>query len=85
MSIRVNLWLRPHYIKFTCLIIRNFDKLIDMLKKITMEDLGYDIFFESNRKKLGLDNFDVARVIVEHREAYKIKNANGEYLAKITG
>ena len=50
-----------------------------------MEDLGYDIFFESNRKKLGLDNFDVARVIVEHREAYKIKNANGEYLAKITG
>jgi len=56
-----------------------------MLKKITMEDLGYDSFFESNRKKLGLDNFDVARVIVEHREAYKIKNANGEYLAKITG
>ena len=56
-----------------------------MLKKITMEDLGYNDFFESNRKKLGLDNFDVARVIVEHREAYKIKNANGEYLARITG
>lgn len=50
-----------------------------------MEDLGYNDFFESSRKKLGLDNFDVARVIVEHREAYKIKNANGEYLAKITG
>jgi ribosome biogenesis GTPase len=56
-----------------------------MLKNITMEDLGYDIFFESNRQKLRLDNFDVARVIVEHREAYKIKNPNGEYLAKITG
>ncbi|MFA6338690.1 MAG: ribosome small subunit-dependent GTPase A [Candidatus Paceibacterota bacterium] len=56
-----------------------------MQEKITIEDLGYDTFFESNRKKLGLDNFGVARVIAEHRGAYKVKNANGEFLAKITG
>ncbi len=53
--------------------------------KTKIEDLGYSDFFESNRKKLKLDSFSVARVIVEHRGAYKVKNVNGEYLAKITG
>jgi len=36
-------------------------------------------------KKLELDNYLVARVIAEHREAYRVKSATGEYLAKITG
>lgn len=49
------------------------------------EDLGYNIFFESNRHKLGLDKFLVARVIFESRGAYKVKNTSGEYFAKITG
>jgi len=49
------------------------------------KDLGYNTFFESNRHTLGLDGFSVARVIFESRGAYKIKNANGEYFAKITG
>ncbi|MDD5589999.1 MAG: ribosome small subunit-dependent GTPase A [Candidatus Portnoybacteria bacterium] len=53
--------------------------------KIKLEDLGYDIFFESNRKKLKLDNFSVGRVTAEHRGAYKVRSANGEYLARITG
>ncbi len=54
--------------------------------KITkIEDLGWDEFFESNRVKLGLDVFAVARVIAEHKGAYKVKNIQGEYLAKITG
>lgn len=48
----------------------------------TLEDLGYDGFFESNR---GTDGLPVARVIVEHKQAYRVKNAEGEYLAKITG
>ena len=62
------------------------------MKKITaeviktkIEDLGYSDFFESNRKKLKLDSFSVARIIVEYKGAYKVKNINGEYLAKITG
>ena len=50
-----------------------------------MDDLGYDNFFEFNRLKLGLDCFQIARVIAEYKEAYKIKNSDGEYLAKITG
>lgn len=56
-----------------------------MEHQIKIEDLGYDDFFESNRKKLGLDNFSVARVTSEYKGAYKIKNENGEHLAKITG
>ena len=59
------------------------NKIIPEITKI--EDLGYGIFFESNRKKLGLDGFSVARVIVEHKGAYIVKNTGGEYLAKITG
>ncbi|EKE11138.1 MAG: hypothetical protein ACD_15C00137G0035 [uncultured bacterium] len=54
-------------------------------KIIKIEDLGYDEFFESNRVKLGLGDFQIARVIAEHRGSYKIKNTEGEYLAKITG
>jgi len=55
------------------------------IKKIKLEDLGYDTFFESNLKKLGLDNNLVARVIAEYRETYRVRNINNEYLAKITG
>lgn len=49
------------------------------------EDFGYDNFFESNRKKLELDDFLVARVTAEYKGAYRVKNLGGEYLAKITG
>ena len=52
---------------------------------MTNKDLGYSDFFESNRLKLKLDEFLVARITAEYRGAYKIKNENGEYLAKITG
>ena len=50
-----------------------------------IEDLGYSVFFESNRNKLKLDSFSVARVIAEYKGAYRVKNTSGEYLAKITG
>lgn len=56
-----------------------------MKAKATIEDLGYDDFFESNRIILKLDTFSVARVTVEYRGAYKVKNMKGEYLAKVTG
>jgi ribosome biogenesis GTPase len=49
------------------------------------EDLGYNLFFEESRNQLGLNEFSVARVISEHKGAYRIKNENGEYFAKITG
>jgi ribosome biogenesis GTPase / thiamine phosphate phosphatase len=56
-----------------------------MKKELSLEVLGYDEFFESNRKKLKLDAFGVARVIAEYKGAYRVKNENGEFLAKITG
>lgn len=52
---------------------------------MTLEELGYNSFFENNRNQLGLGDFGVARVIAEFKGVYKIKNENGEYLAKITG
>lgn len=52
---------------------------------VKLEDLGYSSFFESNRKALGLDGYAVARVMAEHRGAYRVRNAAGEYLAEITG
>ncbi len=50
-----------------------------------IEDLGYSDFFESNRKKLNLEDFSIGRITAEHRGSYKIKNEKEEYLGKITG
>ncbi|MFA7208762.1 MAG: ribosome small subunit-dependent GTPase A [Parcubacteria group bacterium] len=50
-----------------------------------IEDLGYDGFFEAGRAKPGPDVFQVARVVAEHRGLYKVRDADGEYSAKITG
>lgn len=55
------------------------------ITKIKLEDLGYDDLFDLKWKSLELTNSLAARVIAEHKEAYKVKNADGEYLAKITG
>ncbi len=54
-------------------------------KKIKLEDLGYNTFFEFGREALGLLNYSVARVIAEYKEAYRVKGLSGEYLAKMTG
>lgn len=56
-----------------------------MNRKINLTDLGYDDFFESEKLELGLTKYSVARIIAEYKEAYRVKNADGEYLAKITG
>lgn len=50
-----------------------------------LEEIGYNSFFEQKRKEFGLGDFSPARVISEHKESYKVKNQNGEFLAKITG
>ena len=61
------------------------NKMIPEITEMKIEDLGYGIFFESNRKRLKLGGFSVARVIVEHKGSYKVQNTSGEYLAEITG
>jgi len=45
------------------------------------EDLGYNSYFDSDLS----GDFLIARVIAEYKELYKVKDENGEYLAKITG
>lgn len=56
-----------------------------MEKQITLEDLGFSEFFENHRRLLGLEGFLVARVIAEHKGSYRVKNENGEFIAKVTG
>ncbi|MEI7556422.1 ribosome small subunit-dependent GTPase A [Candidatus Chlorohelix sp.] len=53
--------------------------------KITLENLGYNKFFESNRENLGLTKYPVARIVAEYREVYRVRNIEGEFLAKVTG
>jgi ribosome biogenesis GTPase len=55
------------------------------IASLTIQDLGYEQFFESNRRGMGLGEYKIARVISEHKEAYRVKNECGEYLARITG
>jgi len=50
-----------------------------------LRSLGYDDFFASNHILLESPEHALARVIAEHKGVYKVKSANGEYLAKITG
>ena len=53
--------------------------------KMKLEDLGYDPFFDSCAEKTGVENCILSRVIAEYKETYKVKNTQGEYLARITG
>lgn len=59
--------------------------MADETANIKLEDLGYDDFFDLKWKSLELTNSSAGRVIAEHKESYKVKSSDGEYLAKITG
>lgn len=50
-----------------------------------LEDLGYNDEIENFRMEHNLENFEIGRVISEHRERYIIKTINGEFEAEITG
>jgi ribosome biogenesis GTPase len=58
---------------------------MDTRTTITLEALGYTNFFEIERKKHGLVDYPVARVLAEYRGAYKVMSPNGQFIAKITG
>lgn len=51
----------------------------------SLQDLGYNSFFEEKWKELNSSDFPVARVTAELKEAYRVKNGQGEYLARVTG
>ena len=52
---------------------------------MTVEDLGYNDYFEELRTKNNLEDFEIGRVIAEHKERYIVKNEKGEFQAIITG
>ena len=52
---------------------------------MTLEDLGYNDKLEKFRNENNLNEFEIGRVISEHRERYIVKTAKGEFEAEITG
>ena len=53
--------------------------------EITLEDLGYNTAFEKYRIEHKLDNFEIGRVAIQHKEHYTVKTAKGDFDAEITG
>lgn len=49
------------------------------------EDFGYNDSFEKFRIENNLTDFEIGRVVSEHKERYIVKTENGEYEAEITG
>ncbi len=52
---------------------------------MTLRDLGYTDQFEMARIEKGLESFQAARVILEHKERYIVKNDSGEFEAELVG
>ena len=50
-----------------------------------LEDLGYNYRLEKFRVDNDLLNFEIGRVIAEHKERYIVRTIKGEYEAEITG
>lgn len=50
-----------------------------------LENLGYNDTFEKFRIKHNLFDFEIGRVISEHRERYIVKTIKGEFESEITG
>jgi ribosome biogenesis GTPase len=50
-----------------------------------LEDLGYNDKLEKFRNENNLKDFEIGRVISEHKERYIVKNEEGEFEAEITG
>jgi ribosome biogenesis GTPase len=47
--------------------------------------IGYSNVLDNYIKENNLENFDVGRVVAEHKERYQVLTSNGEYGAEITG
>ncbi len=50
-----------------------------------LEDLGYNDKLEKLRNENNLKEFEIGRVISEHKERYIVKTGKGEFEAEITG
>lgn len=52
---------------------------------MTLNDFGYNEKIEKLRNENNLQNFEIGRVITEHKERYIVKTENGEVEAEVTG
>ncbi|MGQ9843834.1 MAG: ribosome small subunit-dependent GTPase A, partial [Spirochaetota bacterium] len=52
---------------------------------MNLEDLGYNQILDALRVEHNLHNFEIGRIITEHKQRYVVKTAYGEYDAEITG
>lgn len=52
---------------------------------MTLEELGYNKKFEAFRIEQKLNDFEIGRIIAEHKERFTVKTIQGEYEAEITG
>lgn len=50
-----------------------------------LQNLGYNTQIENWAKEYNTENFELARVITEHKERYIVKTTEGEYESEITG
>ena len=50
-----------------------------------LENLGYNDRLEQMRIELGLAEFELGRVVAEHKERYIVKTEKGDFEAEITG
>jgi ribosome biogenesis GTPase len=55
------------------------------MKRITLQDLGYDPSLDDFRKTQNLETFDLGRVVSEHKERYAVRTTDREYDAEIIG
>jgi ribosome biogenesis GTPase / thiamine phosphate phosphatase len=53
--------------------------------EMKLEDFGYNDNFEKLRIENNLKDFEIGRVVSEHKESYTVKTENGEYEAEVTG
>jgi len=53
--------------------------------QMDLEQLGYNSGIEQLRVENNLSEFEIGRVIAEHKERYIVKTTNGEFESEITG
>ncbi len=56
-----------------------------MNTEIKLEDLGYNDRIEKFRTEQELDEFEIGRIIAEHKERYIVRTVKAEFEAEITG
>lgn len=50
-----------------------------------LKELGYNQKLEQSRIELGVQDFEIGRVVAEHKERYTVRTKKGELEAEITG